>query len=222
MGNYATTPGRQIIRICVYGDWSAKMAEIVPIPHNVSCSLDVCRCVHSAWVMWNVETPNDVSAVRAAVLSAAETAAASMHPKEEVREISDRDRRDFGLAVGEEEASLNTGKHLQLVHRTKLGYRDLITFQFNKDPDSNSIAVTAYGVTTDPHMYTALCPCCATNCCGRLLACLFCCCGLFPTSDQGVNKRVLNEIAAACTDYSFQELATGSGDPWRGGAAKSS
>ena len=55
------------------GDWSAKMAEIVPIPHNVSCSLDVCRCVHSAWVMWNVETPNDVSAVRAAVLSAGMT-----------------------------------------------------------------------------------------------------------------------------------------------------
>ena len=50
------------------GDWSAKMAEIVLIPHNVSCSLDVCRCVHSAWVMWNVETP--VSAVRAAVLTA--------------------------------------------------------------------------------------------------------------------------------------------------------
>lgn len=96
-----------------------------------------------------------------------------MKAREELREVSERERKRFGLPSGEK-AALDAEKYLQLVHRvrgtntamgtgmryslhhrhvthshtpqTRHGFRDLITFVFDRDPESGSIAITGYGV----------------------------------------------------------------------------
>ena len=47
---------------------------------------------------------------------AVDTAAAGLKPREELREISERERKRFGLPTGEM-AGIDSGRYLQLVHR---------------------------------------------------------------------------------------------------------
>ena len=76
---------------------------------------------------------------------------------------------------------------LTVIKRSPHGFRDKIDISLYPY-NSADVCVDIWSRSIDPHMWSAICKC------TPILSWFFCCCGLFPTSDHGENRRFILEF----------------------------
>lgn len=170
---------------------------------------------HTGWGRWTLSTTGSSeieSVVRAIEDSAGEIKDLRQPYRDELRRFLKNGKRWWQKAAYRQASERGPGdvQYVAIRESGCLGFRDLVEFSVVKT-ETGEVEVYGTGYSLDHHCWTCL-PCCAPFAACSWVACVACCCGLFPTKDWGQNQNTLNAVMFG-SHLEVQAETTGDGLP---------